>query len=185
MRYSRSSYRYAKALIGLAQEESVLDRVHEDMVLIRDSYSENSELRSVFDSSVIKIDSKRKIATNVFSKKVHEISLNFILLIVDKMRSSQMVEITSRFLHLYNEFKSLSVATVTTAIPLGKELKQAILEKVAKIWGKTVEVENIVDESVIGGFILKIGDLQYNVSISNKIKNMRKEFDNNLYLCNY
>ncbi len=185
MKYSKSSYRYAKALIDLAKEKNLLEDIHKDITLINKLYSKNLDLKSAFDSSIIKLDTKKEIAKSIFAKNIHKVSLNFILLIIDKNRSHQIFEITSRFLNLYNELKSLSVATVTTAVPLNKNLKEAISKKAAEILGKTVEVVNIIDKTIIGGFILKVGDLQYNVSISNKIKNMKKEFNNNLYLCKY
>jgi F-type H+-transporting ATPase subunit delta len=68
------------------------------------------------------------------------------------------------------------VASVTTAIPLTNDLKIKVLAKVKELTGKEAEVKNIIDESILGGFILRVGDIQYNASISNKLAKLKREF---------
>jgi F-type H+-transporting ATPase subunit delta len=68
------------------------------------------------------------------------------------------------------------VATVTTAIPLTEDLKTKVLAKVKELTGKEAEVENIIDENILGGFILRVGDIQYNASIANKLDKLKREF---------
>jgi F-type H+-transporting ATPase subunit delta len=74
------------------------------------------------------------------------------------------------------------VATVTTAVPLTKELEAKVLAKVKELTGNDVSLENKIDENIIGGFILRVGDLQYNASIANKLNTLKREFTNNTYV---
>jgi F-type H+-transporting ATPase subunit delta len=74
------------------------------------------------------------------------------------------------------------VATVTTAVPLTKELEAKVLAKIKELTGNDVSLENKIDESIIGGFILRVGDLQYNASIANKLNTLKREFTNNTYV---
>jgi F-type H+-transporting ATPase subunit delta len=69
---------------------------------------------------------------------------------------------------------------VTTAVPLTPSLEKKILAQVEKITSNKITLENQIDESIIGGFILRIGDLQYNASISNKLNNLKREFTNSI-----
>jgi F-type H+-transporting ATPase subunit delta len=77
------------------------------------------------------------------------------------------------------------VATVTTAIPLTPEMEKTVLSKVASLTTKEVSIKNIVNPEIIGGFILRLGDVQYDASIIRKFKSLKREFDKNLYLPNY
>ncbi len=67
---------------------------------------------------------------------------------------------------------------VTTAVPLTEELEAKVLAKVQALTGKDVSLEKIVDESLIGGFILRVGDKQFDASISNKLNNLKRDFLN-------
>jgi len=72
--------------------------------------------------------------------------------------------------------RGTQVATVTTAIPLTSDLKTKVLAKVKELTGKEAEVKNIIDETILGGFILRVGDIQYNASIANKLDKLKREF---------
>jgi F-type H+-transporting ATPase subunit delta len=72
--------------------------------------------------------------------------------------------------------KGTQIAKVTTAVPLTEALKTKVLAKVKELTKKDVEVINIIDESILGGFILRVGDIQYNASIANKLNNLKREF---------
>jgi F-type H+-transporting ATPase subunit delta len=77
---------------------------------------------------------------------------------------------------LYDQLTGTQVATVTTAVDMTDALKAKVLLKVKELTGKEAELKNIVDESILGGFILRVGDVQYNASISNKLNNLKREF---------
>ena len=68
---------------------------------------------------------------------------------------------------------------VTTAVPLTDDLNAKVLAKVKELTGKEAVIENKVDESILGGFILRVGDMQYNASIANKLNNLKRTFSQN------
>ena len=72
--------------------------------------------------------------------------------------------------------KSALLAKVTTAVALTDDLKTKVLAKVKELTGKDAEIESIIDESILGGFILRVGDIQYNASIANKLSKLKREF---------
>ena len=82
---------------------------------------------------------------------------------------------------MYNDVKGVKSAKVTTAVPLSEALEKQVLAKVEELTGsKSVTLENEIDESIIGGFILRVGDLQYNASIANQLGNLKREFSKSL-----
>jgi F-type H+-transporting ATPase subunit delta len=82
---------------------------------------------------------------------------------------------------LYNNSKGVKVATVITAVAITPEIQATVLSKVKEMTGsENVTIHNTIDDSIIGGFILRIGDLQYNASIANQLGNLKREFSKSL-----
>ena len=106
---------------------------------------------------------------------------NFDILIENK-RVDILQDVAKKYTFLFDQMNKTEVATVTTAVPLTKELEAKVLAKVKELTGNDVSLENKIDESIIGGFILRVGDLQYNASIANKLNTLKREFTNNTYV---
>ena len=87
-----------------------------------------------------------------------------------------------KFIERYKEFKGIQSATVTTAVPLNYELENQVLETISKPNNKKTTLINKVDRSLVGGFILRVGDIEYNASFKNKLKNIKQEFKKNTNL---
>ncbi|MDG1713952.1 F0F1 ATP synthase subunit delta, partial [Lacinutrix sp.] len=77
---------------------------------------------------------------------------------------------------LFDKLTGTELATVTTTLPLTEDLKVKVLAKVKELTGKEVAVENIIDENILGGFVLRVGDLQYDASILNQLSKLKREF---------
>jgi F-type H+-transporting ATPase subunit delta len=106
-----------------------------------------------------------------------ELTKTLIKVLVKNQRIELLGEVAASYVSLFNESQGVKVAKVTTAVPLTPALETKILNKVTELTGsKNVTVENTVDESIIGGFILRVGDLQYNASIANKLNRLKREF---------
>ena len=90
--------------------------------------------------------------------------------------------IAKQYALIYDYDKRIQVAKVTTAVVLTKELEDKIQAKIVEITGNSAGIENIVNPNIIGGFILRVGDVQYDASISNQFNELRREFDNSHYI---
>jgi F-type H+-transporting ATPase subunit delta len=93
-----------------------------------------------------------------------------------------LLSIAKQYSIIYDYSKSIQVAKVTTAIPLTKELEKKVMAKIVELTNNKANLENIVNPSILGGFILRVGDVQYDASISNHLNELRKEFDNSHYI---
>ena len=91
-------------------------------------------------------------------------------------------QVANKYITLYDSIKGIEVAQVITAVPLSEELEESVLNKVKEITGKQATLENTVDESILGGFILRIGDVQYDASIANKLQALKREFEDETYI---
>ena len=172
---TRAAIRYAKAGLSLASDQKAAELVNKDMKLIVNTIAENEELDAMLKSAVVKSEIKKETLFKVFSK-VNGITKSLFELLVSNKRIELLSHVAIKYIHLFDELNGKEIATVTTAIPLTTELEKKVLAKVKTLTSKKVELKNIVDESILGGFILRVGDKQYNASIANKLNTLRREF---------
>ena len=90
--------------------------------------------------------------------------------------------ISFKFIELYKEHKGIQSALVTTAVPLNHEMESHVLEVISKLTNKKTILTNKIDDKLIGGFVLRLGDIEYNASFKNKLKTIKQEFTKNTNL---
>jgi len=182
MKGTRAALRYAKATLNLAKEKGLDFDINNDMLLIDKTIDENQDLLSMLKSPIIKSDMKKSALTSIFGKKVNVITIGLINLLIENKRLILLPLVAKEYTVIYDFLKGIEVAQVTSAIPLTKELEAEILIKVKEIVGKEITLKNIVDPSIIGGFILRVGDKQFDSSISNQLNSLLKKFEDNHYV---
>ena len=179
---TKAAIRYAKAVLSLAIDKQNADEVNENMQLIASTIDGAKDLQIVLNSPVIKVDLKEKTLLSIFGSSINNISKGLIHQLIENKRLAILVDVAKQYTIIYDFHKGTQAAIVTSAIPLTDDLKEKILVKVKDIVGKKVTVENIIDPSIIGGFILRVGDQQFDASISGEMNDLRREFDDNLYV---
>ena len=179
MKEARAAIRYAKATLDFATEKKVADKVEKDMRNIAEVISENTELQNVLSSPVVKSDVKKNALNTIF-KESNEITLGLIDTLTSNKRIEMLQEVAYKYIVLFEKMKGEDVAYVTSAVALTADLEKKILAQVTKLTGNKVTLENTVDESIVGGFILRVGDLQYDASVANKLNGLKREFTNSL-----
>jgi len=172
---TRAAIRYAKALLSLASDQKAGKAVNNDMKLIAETIGENEDLDKLLKSAVIKSELKKQTLNKIFPK-INKLSSNLFDLLVSNKRIDILEDIVTKYSILFDELEGKEKATVITAIPMTDKLEAKVLAKVKELTSKSVELENIVDDTIIGGFILRIGDKQYNASVANKLNNLKREF---------
>ncbi len=175
MNESRAAARYAKATLDFAVEQKKTDVLEEDMRSIVATMSASKELREMLGSPVLKGTLKKKALMAIF-KGSHAITEGLIDLLIQNRRISLLNEVALKYIILNEGLKGEGVAFVTTAVPLTGEMEKKVLSKVASITGNKITLKNEIDKSIVGGFILRVGDLQYDASIANKLDKIKREF---------
>src|SRR5690606_23370309 len=118
---------------------------------------------------------KKAVLLDVF-KNANEITGNLIDTLITNKRLPLLEQVALKYNLLYDELTGTQTAQVTTAVPLTDALRTKVLAKVKALTGKDVEIKSTIDESILGGFILRVGDIQYNASIANKLNKLKREF---------
>ncbi|OIQ31033.1 MAG: ATP synthase F1 subunit delta [Bacteroidetes bacterium MedPE-SWsnd-G2] len=175
MAQTRAAIRYAKAVLSLAKDQNATEAVNADMLLMVKTINDSTELADALQSAVVTSEVKKSVLLEVFPK-LNVISVNLINTLVVNKRINLIEVIAETYSHLYDELNGVQVAEVTTAVPLTGDLENKVLAKVKELTGKEASINSTVDESILGGFILRVGDIQYNASIANKLSKLKREF---------
>jgi F-type H+-transporting ATPase subunit delta len=183
MRDIKVASRYANSLLKIAIEENSLAELHNDMVLVNDVCVKNKDLTLLLQSPIIKTDKKMAIMNEIFTGKISTIASSFISIIISKKREGILGDIAASFIETYKIHKNIKTAQVTSAIPLSLAQKEKVIATLQSTSNtESVDLTEIVDPSIIGGMILKVGDKQIDESIKRKLTDLEMEFDNNLYI---
>jgi F-type H+-transporting ATPase subunit delta len=174
MDLSKISVRYAKALYLLGKEKGLLDLIKNDIVLITASMNGNADFKSVIESPVIKPSQKIKAVNIVFKGKVQDLTLNFLNLLIKNKRENSLDGICRRFLDIYSSEKGIKTALITTAVVLDENVSKVLSELLAKEFNAKIEIEQKHDPAILGGYILKVGDQQYDASVANSLRKMKQ-----------
>ena len=171
----RVASRYARSVFDLALELKVIDKIYDDMLVLGQVCADNRKLVILLKNPIVRFDYKLRIIRKIFEKHVDELALKFFDLICRKNRANILPEVSKVFVMFYHEHKGIVIADVSSAIELSSSIKKEFEDIVGKATGKKVELETTVDESLLGGFVLQVGDNQLDSSIKSKLNNLRRE----------
>ena len=177
MSSTRAAIRYAKAILDMANSKSAANEVSQDMTLIATTINGNAELNTFIQNPTVKVEVKESALLEVFSS-VNNVTKGLFHLLLENKRFEILESIALEYNKLFDEANGIEVAKVTTAIAMTPELEAKVLAKIKEFSNKKVTIENIVDASIIGGFILRIGDKQYNASVANRLQVLKRELSN-------
>lgn len=173
---------YAKALIDLAKEQDQVEAIREDMLMIGATLNGSRELISVMSSPIVKADKKQSILDEIFGNKVNDITKRFLQVVVNHGREGALGLMAQGYENMYLTLKGVERVNVTTAYALSAEEVKAVEAKASSYTGKEVELNQEVDESIIGGMVLRVGDKRYNGSLAHQLQSLRRQFKDNHYI---
>ncbi len=183
MNNPRLAGRYAKSLLDLSIEQNNLEAVYADMKLLAQLFKGNPDFVVMLRSPIIASDKKQSVIESITADKVSKITTLFIRLLVAKARESNLPEIAKAFIEQYNKMNNIYQVRFTSATPVSDDLKNEIVNKIkADKALETIELETAIDESLIGGFKLQLGDQLVDASISRDLSDIKRQFLNNDYI---
>lgn len=183
MRQPKVASRYAKALFDLALETNQLEVVKKDMETIVSHTTD--DFRTLMLSPVITGDKKEKIFGTIFGAHISNLTTSFFNLLFRKGREVAVREIRFAFEEMYRKHHNIHIVEITTATPVSEEVNQYLTEKLKsgpRFKDAEFQITNKVDDSIVGGFILQVGDKYYDASIRHDLAVIRKQFIENMYV---
>jgi F-type H+-transporting ATPase subunit delta len=174
---SRAAIRYAKAILETAVSTGKANQVNDDMKSIITAVNSSADLKDFLASPIITSEVKMNVLSEVFGS-VEEDTKSLFRLLQENKRFEILEAIAAQFNVQFDDMNGVEVANVTTAFPITSDLEAKILAKATSMSTKKITIQNTIDPSIIGGFILRIGDKQYNASVSNRLQELKREFSN-------
>lgn len=158
--------RYAYALFQLAQEKNVLKKVNEELQTVKEVVDTTPEFVSFLSHPKVTNQQKQKFIQASFAKTLSQMTLNTILLLVERKRTDSLIPMINKFKELAYEAQDMAEAQVYSAKPLSEKDQEHIANIFAKKVKKShLEVTNIVDSDLIGGIKVRIGDRIYDGTV--------------------
>lgn len=179
MAEQKVSYRYAKALLDTAVQHNLTEQIFEDFKSVSKIFSALPELLSLARKPIIAPQRKKKLYQEIFSFRISELTMNFILFLVDKNRDDLILDIIKQYENLYYKLNDYLPVEIYVAVDVGENTKKKIVEKIAKNTGKKIVPKFIVNPRIKGGFIVKVEDWVYDASLKNKLDSLYEKLVSN------
>lgn len=173
MKSTKAASRYAKALLELAIEQNKVEAVAADMKYLAQVNNETPDFQVLLKSPVINTPKKIAIFSEIFGQ-FDQLSTMFVNLIINNRREFMLAEIAHSFEAQLKSHNGIVPITLVSAVALTDATKKEILEKVQKSIKGTLEVTEIIDETLIGGFIIRMDDVQIDASIASQFNNLKQ-----------
>ena len=167
---------YGDALFEEAMEKYVLSQWYEEICALRTIFLENPDLAQFLNHPQIVKEEKKKVVEAIFSGKLSEGLLGFLVTVIEKGRQNDMIPICDHFTDRVKAYKKIGVVNVTSALPLSEDQKKRVEERLLETTGfVSLEMEYAVDESLLGGLVIRIGDRVVDSSIKTRLEEIRRD----------
>lgn len=169
----RIASRYAKSLLDLSKEQNVLEEVYGDIEGFVEVAS-NRDFELMVKSPIINSSKKLSIFNEIFDGKVNNLTKEFFNIVIRKGREPILIDIAKSFIKLYKEANKITEVKVISAAPIGDDGIEDIKKKLKEsgVSTQNIEISTEIDESLIGGFVILVGDKRIDASVAQRLKNM-------------
>ena len=176
---SRASVRYAKALFEAAVESNNVEAVAKDMAQIAQTVESSNELKQLLQNTTVSSTVIKTYLDQIFSDSSSLVKSLIDVLATNK-RLSLIAQIANEYDRKCQALNDTKKVTVISAVALNESSQKAIITNLEKQGLKNISLENTVDPSILGGFVLKFDDNQFDASIKNKLTRIKREFSKSL-----
>ena len=167
--------RYAEALYQLSEEENISKEIYSELHDVVQLVKENKDLDNVFKSPLVAKNEKIDLIEALFNGKINNNLKNFLKILVEKGRISSLQSIELTFKELLNEKHNILEGTVISAVALTDEKVKELEETLSKKYNKNITLENKVDKSILGGVLVRLGNIQIDGSVKTRLDNIKDQ----------
>ncbi|WAW15071.1 F0F1 ATP synthase subunit delta [Peptostreptococcus equinus] len=167
--------RYAQALFDLADEEKKISEIYQELTEILSLINSNSELKDVLKSPFVTKEEKRNIADQIFEGSLSKTTRNFMMVLIDNNRTIDLSSITVAYKELLNNKHNIEEGVVITAIPLSEDKISELEHKLSAKYNKNIKLTNKIDESIIGGALVKIGNEEIDGTVKSRLDDLKSD----------
>ncbi len=183
MKNIKVAKRYASALYQFAEESAKVEQVFQDMQTVVLVSNQNREFRQLLASPIVSTEKKLSILEAIFSSKLGELSMKYLLIITSKGRDALLHQIAEQYTELYKKAKGIITLSLKTAFEISDTQKEKILQMLkAATKANEIELREEVNTDLVGGFVLSWDDKQIDATLQRRLRELKKDFEDNNYL---
>ena len=170
-RRDTAARRYAEAALEIGRADRTLDRWERDLQQLSAALADE-QLRTLAEHPAVPYAEKERVIRRVAGDVSPE-ALNLVLLMIRRGRPRAIPRMVEHFANLLRRERGVALAEVRTALPLDDAQRGAVMERLHELTGDEIEINEVVDESLIGGITVRIGDRLYDASVRNRLERLR------------
>jgi len=174
MDQSAINVRYAKAFFSTAKEKKLLDKLKADVEAVLEVCSSSDDFILLLESPIVKTSKKAALIKKIFEGQINELTLNFLMLIVENKREVYIPGICRNFLDLTRKDQNIRSAVLTTAAEVNKATIEKIKTLLAKELKASIELNTQIKPEILGGLVLRLDDKQYDASVATQLKKIKQ-----------
>ena len=178
MKGARTAYRYAKATLAYANENKFSDQVAKEMQGLIGLYENSSQINMALSNPFLPNTKKQSLLRSIVPN-FSDVTKKLLNLLASNNRLFLLKEVAKGYIYLFAEQQGELNATVISAIPLTQNLENQIHYKLKDFSAKKIHILNKIDKSLLGGFILKMGDMEFNSSLAYRLKKFETKLTSN------
>jgi F-type H+-transporting ATPase subunit delta len=167
---------YARAVFEVAGAEGVLDRVGDELFAFSKAVEQDAKLRDALTDAALPVENRRALVRDILDQRSHPLTATLIDMIIEAGRARDLGKIASELVNEVAEQREHVLAEVRTAIPLSDANKERLERALSAATGRTVEAKIIVDPSIVGGVVARVGDLVFDGSIAGRLEDAKHAF---------
>ena len=160
---------YAQALLSIAEAEGVLDRVQDELYAFAKSVERHADLREALTDEALPAERKKAVIDELLAERAHPLTATLVGFLVDAGQARRIGPIAEELAREAAHRAEHTLAEVTVALPLTEAQRSKLADALEKATGHPVELKVVVDPSVIGGVIARVGDEVFDGSVASRL----------------
>lgn len=165
---------YAQALFAVAQAEDVLPKVEDELYAFGKALEQHSDLRESLTDAMLPVENKKAVVEDLLGERAHPITLGLLAFVIDLGRARHIPKIVEELARMASVERSHALAEVRTAVNLTDDQRRRLAEALSRATGRTVDLKIVVDPSVIGGVVARVGDEVFDGSIASRLEDAKQ-----------
>jgi F-type H+-transporting ATPase subunit delta len=169
---------YAQALFAVAQAEGVLPKVEDELYAFGKALEQHTELREALTDAALPAENKKAVVDDVLGDRVNPMTVSLLGFVIDAGRAREIPKIVEELARKASAEREHALAEVRSAVELTAEQRDRLAEALSSATGRKVDVKVVVDPSVIGGVVARVGDEVFDGSIASRLEDAKQALEN-------
>jgi F-type H+-transporting ATPase subunit delta len=164
---------YARALFDVAEAEGVLGKVEDELFRFARALEANPKLREALTDASLPVENRTALIRDLLEDRAHPVTLSMLGFVVESGRARDLAKIIDELARIAAEQRQQALAEVRSAVPLTKEQTDRLAAALGSVTGREVDVKVVVDPSVVGGFVARVGDEVFDGSLASRLEDVK------------